>query len=569
MFKLKNLAIYSNGIEKKKVPFGDITYIYGANKRGKTLILRLIDFVLSSSDNLLANDAQGLEKIDSASLEVITENGRMTFLRDKDNIYSYKIEDGFFIQVSKENYDSFISGFLCNSSNDTLKKYKMVFGEKLSFRALTFINFLEESGIGNLARVFTETSHVKHFFRAPDIFQFAFEQDKMQKLTHLEEQLEKKETELKSLNTTAVEFEFYISSLQSLLKKYTIPYSNDMARNIEKITEFKETFSSASSPSDSDLNYLLYQSNELSNQIRAQRELETQSNKIISRIDAFTNLANDIKKIFGKSQYASDYLDEIDRIIEEDSDAKTILSLKDYDATIKTLKKIKKEYDAKIKTIKNTLSDRSIEEKTLDATIMLNFCKKIAAQPRVNESKIIESEIASIKEDIKTIKKEIRNAFDELNERITSKYLSTENSNLIDEEKKKSKFTIFFDYKTISSFGEYRDADNKKHTFLPGSSAKMAYWQLCIYLETIKFFKQSLPEMPLLNLLVADGINQPFDDDDNKENYLSTLRSIINSYREYGLQAIVISTDTNEAIESTIRDVGVFYNIGNGLNPLH
>lgn len=79
----------------------------------------------------------------------------------------------------------------------------------------------------------------------------------------------------------------------------------------------------------------------------------------------------------------------------------------------------------------------------------------------------------------------------------------------------------------------------------------------------------SLFNMPLLNLLVADGINQPFDDDDNKENYLSTLKSIINSHKEYGIQVIIISTDTNETIESTIKDVGVFYGIENGLNPLH
>ena len=75
--------------------------------------------------------------------------------------------------------------------------------------------------------------------------------------------------------------------------------------------------------------------------------------------------------------------------------------------------------------------------------------------------------------------------------------------------------------------------------------------------------------MPLINLLVADGINQPFDDDFNKENYISTLKAIINAYREYGLQAIVISTDTNEIIERAIKEVGIFYSIGDGLNPLH
>lgn len=569
MFKIRKLTIYSNGIEQKTIIFGDVTYIYGDNKKGKTLILKLIDFVLSSTDNLLTHGHQGLEGIDSASLEVLTDKGKIVFLRDIYNKYSYKIDEGSYLTVQKEAYEDIISGFLCKSSNDTLDNYKRVFGEKLSFRALVFINFLEEYGIGNLSRVFTGTSQVKNFYRAPDIFQFAFEQDKMRLLADLEKRLENKEKELSDLNKNAIEMEFYVSSLKTLLKKYNIPYSNDMTRVVENIELLKETFTSGFKPSNSDLNFLLYQSNFLSNQIRAQRELETQSNKIIGRIDAFETLAEIIKSIFGNSQYAADYLKEIDKIIDDDSYSKNILSLKDYSATIKTLEKRKKECDEKIKAIKENLSDKSIEEKTLDSDVMLNYCKKIMSQPNIYDAKIIESEIASIKDKIKKTKKEIRNMFDVLNNRISAKYLNTTNLNLIKEEKEKNSFKIIFDYKNISSYGEYRDDDNKIHNFLPGSSAKMAYWQSCIYLETIKFFKQNLPEMPLLNLFVADGINQPFDDKSNKENYLSTLKSIISSHKEYDLQVIIISTDTNKDIEDAINSVGIFYRIGEGLNPLH
>ncbi len=569
MFRLNELAIYSNGVEQKKIAFGSITYIYGDNKRGKTLILRLIDFVLSSSDNFLVNNPQGLEGIDAASLDVQTDNGKIVFLRNIANSFFYKLDGGDFLQVQKENYDNMISSFLCKPANETLENYKKIFGERLSFRALTFINFLEENGIGNLARVFTATSQIKHFYRAPEIFQFAFEQEKVKRLIDLEKQLETKEKELKTVSRKSIELDFYTTSLQSLFRKYSISYSNEMSQNLVRIKEFSNTFSSPSKSSDDDLNYLLFQSNELSNQIRAQKELENQSNKIVGRMEKFGVLAEDIKNIFEGSQYASDYLAEIDKILKEDDYSKTILSLKDYNETIKSLKKAKKEFDERIQTIRNNLSDKTVEEKRLDVSVMIDLCKRIESQPKINDSKVIESEMASIKERIKSTKKEIRSAFETLNSSITTKYINTNNSVLIDEEKSKSHFKIVFDYKTISSYGEYRDSDNRTKTFLPGSSAKMAYWQLCIYLETIKYFKNNLPQMPLLNLLVADGVNQPFDDIGDKENYLTALNSIIQSCEEFGLQAIIISTDKTDEIERKMNEVGVFYDIGTGLNPLH
>lgn len=568
MLKIKKLRICSKGSVQNELRFENVTYIHGPNKKGKTLIVKLIDFILGSSTNLLKQSPQGLEGIDFVEADFVTDNGEITLARDGEDSFYYKMNKDELSKIDKKFYSNLISECLCSFDNSILESYNNVFGEKLSFRALTFLNFLEETGIGNLACVFTEVNQPKHMFRASQILQFAFERKRIERIAKLEEDLNKKEKEFRDTYKDDVANDFYISGLKTLLKKYNLSYSNDMHKNIDQINEFKISLLAKEKPSDGDLNYLVYKSNDLANQIRTQSELANQSQKIMNRNANFKELASNIEKIFKDAPFSDKYLGEIQKILDDNNYSDCILSLKDYKATIGSLKKEKKEYDAKISEIKNNLSNTSFGEKMADVNQMLEYCSRIKESYSIRDSKTIENEIKMIKDLIKEEKNKIQSTFSQLNFNITKKYLSTKNNNLIKEEKEKSDFRVVFNYKNISSYGEY-SLNGKRMSLFPGSSAKMAYWQLCIYLETIKYFKRNLPQMPLLNVIVIDGLNQPFDDESDKDNYLSTILAIIDSFKEYGIQAIIISTDRTIRIKETIEEVGIYYGIDNGLNPLH
>ena len=158
MFKIRYLKVNyeDKSIEPSVFPFEDSVYIFGHNNVGKTLLLKAIDYVLGKSDMILG-DIDGFENIYSFEAILLNQTRTLFVTRSKNNEYGYKYseEDKDYLTVDFEMYKQEITSFLGCKYSKYFEEFKIYSGENLSFRAFSFINFLDEKGFGNLINIYS------------------------------------------------------------------------------------------------------------------------------------------------------------------------------------------------------------------------------------------------------------------------------------------------------------------------------------------------------------------------------------------------------------------------------
>lgn len=575
MFKIKFLRLFSANKMVKEYEFDVITYVFGDNSHGKTLLAKSLDYVLGSTENMLINNIEGLEEITALSCVLIDDNRFVEFVRNKNGEYYIKYDiNSEYSLVDDKKYKETLSELFTNIDKNKLSLYYELNNNYLTCRALSFMNFLDETGIGNISTVFTRANEKKHIFRVKDIMDFIFKFEFLKKLKNKEKELENLEIKYKNISTIVGKIDYAKNIIKDVYAKYGIKYTS-LDENYNRFLTFKGDFKiEISTGKKQNLFKLMELLNKVENQILIETQLKNQSEILVEKNEKVNNLLNDFAKILSGSEKYTTYIEKINDIFSSNKYSSNILMSKNYDATIRNLNDEKDSILEKINNIRNSLSGFSLNEKLVDIQ-RLNDSFSVLKSNDSKDATFIIDQIKDTKKEIKklnTIIKEFSNPI--INEIITKLYLDNDlKVGFVDEDRNKRDFKILFDTSRLSINCYYKLESNGDYVdkfFVPGSLARMTTMQVATYISMHKYIKDNSIGLPLMPFICIDGLNQPFDNSDEKNNYKNVLKLLMKYAQESNLQIIVISTDYDDSIESVLNEYNAkIIKLQNGFNPLH
>ena len=180
MFKLESI-IFNHGNESQSYKFSQHAFVYGKNTVGKTALTVVIDYILGGSVSL---SYDGLDNIDSIEAYITNEQTELWIKRDCSDGYFYKRTlESEYSEVSLEVYKENLCLLMTQGSGDHyMDVYKRVFDEKPTYRSFTFLNFIEEKGLGDLSIVFTRGKEIRHQIRIRNIMTFFFNYENIEQI---------------------------------------------------------------------------------------------------------------------------------------------------------------------------------------------------------------------------------------------------------------------------------------------------------------------------------------------------------------------------------------------------
>lgn len=576
MFRIKKIILYKDDSIKKEYGFEDINYIYGPNNKGKTVLYKTLDFLLGSSDNVLRDNLEGLDNINRLGIVISNNHKEVELLRDANHFFVRHDLKGEYSLVDADTYKSHINDLLEINSAEVLDSYYRINDEHLSYRSLSFLNFLDESGIGNISTVFSRANQKKFIFKVKDIMDFIFKYEYLEKRVNKEREIEELESKIKTLNTKYLNIENALTCVKSVFSKYNIPHSNSFDDNYEQYQKMKISFSETitTSPKKYDLFRLLEMLNKIDNQIVTERQMKNQSSTIVDKNTKVNSLLNDFNHILGGNPNFIAYTKIISETLEKNQYVNSVINAKNYDASINNLIEKKKEIKSKIGTIKNELAGFSIEEKMLDLSKLQEAFEILNVNDYV-EINSVESDLRDAKKKLKAINKKIKEHInDSINEIITDMYVNSDKSiDFILEDKQKDSFKVLFDTSRLSLscyYKKHSQGNSIEQFFIPGSLARMTTLQVATYLSVFKYISDKKMRLPIMPLLCVDGLSQPFDDVNDQANYKNVVKLLVKYAKECNVQLIIISIHSYDDIKSHLCDNEVKeIDLTSGFNPWH
>lgn len=560
MFRIKEVTLYS-GTNSKKYGLTDNTYIYGKNNVGKTAFTKVIDFVLGSGDSL---SHDGLDNIDGVGAYIKNEKTELWIKRSINGEFSYKrTENSGYSVVSLETYKDTICEVITDNINvKAVQVYKKVFEENPSFRSFTFVNFVDEIGQGDLGAIFTRGKDTRHIVRIRKIMDFFFNYENAEKIYEKSVELESLDREYRKLNERLRSFNQSLSDVKKLFSELGLNYSGDISIDYKSFLEYKEQFSRKKAKSKGDLAYLVRASHSLAEEIKVYGYLKSQANATSSRKGRTEKLLSMLGAIVANNpQYADEVL-TINKMIEEIEKDKIILSLADYDESIKKIKKEKRKVDDEIRNLQNQSVELDYEETIKKLALVENCFLVINSDIDINRTTILENQITGVKREIRELKNNFsKKAIDNFNTRLTEMYL---NSNVKDvpylnDDRSKLDFALQFDPFSQVLIAFYREGEVRE-PYTPGSMARHNHLQLLVYLCMLEYLHQNFSNFIYLPILIMDSPDQPMESKSFEEIY----PTIIAVAKEIGIQTIFISKIKLNSID---RDD--LLDISSGLNPFH
>ncbi len=560
MFRIKEVTLYS-GTNSKKYGLTDNTYIYGKNNVGKTAFTKVIDFVLGSGDSL---SHDGLDNIDGVGAYIKNEKTELWIKRSINGEFSYKrTENSGYSVVSLETYKDTICEVITDNINvKAVQVYKKVFEENPSFRSFTFVNFVDEIGQGDLGAIFTRGKDTRHIVRIRKIMDFFFNYENAEKIYEKSVELESLDREYRKLNERLRSFNQSLSDVKKLFSELGLNYSGDISIDYKSFLEYKEQFSRKRAKSKGDLAYLVRASHSLAEEIKVYGYLKSQANATSSRKGRTEKLLSMLGAIVANNpQYADEVL-TINKMIEEIEKDKIILSLADYDESIKKIENEKRKVDDEIRNLQNQSVELDYEETIKKLALVENCFLVINSDIDINRTTILENQITRIKREIRELKNNFsKKAIDNFNTRLTEMYL---NSNVKDvpylnDDRSKLDFSLQFDPFSQVLIAFYREGEVRE-PYTPGSMARHNHLQLLVYLCMLEYLHQNFSNFIYLPILIMDSPDQPMESKSFEEIY----PTIIAVAKEIGIQTIFISK-----IKLNSIDRGDLLDISSGLNPFH
>ena len=558
MFEIKYLKL--NYIDKKISPtvysFEQINYIYGENNVGKTVMLKSIDFILGKSDFLLEK-TDGLDGISSIEAKLNNDEQELLLFRSKDNDYGYKLSesDKEYLIINFDTYKKEITGFINSGNNKYFEEFKDYLEEDLTFRAFSFVNFLDEKGLGNLINIFTRVdSKYYNQKRAGKLMMFIFNYNNVSQLISLMREEKRLKNELAELNTQKETYNFLLQKIMQELKVLQLPVKGNLSLDdmYNSFIQFRNSFN-RNAPTDNreDLSVLMKISYRLAEEIKYQENLEKQAQFVIDRNIKTEQLLNAFKTLISVDEKYSSYVEEIEKVLKKQKLSYSVLSVKDYKKTIEALKTQKSKVDKQIMECQQGLSKVSYWDTIKSIGKLEQDFLDIHQIPDMKEIEQKDKRLSEVITEIKEIKQKYDSSLNrQFNKRILALYAQLKKDiRFVQEDFDQDYFSIRFDPLKIMITGQKAKSNNSEEIvgYNPGSMARETTWQVLAYLVMMQILQEKFKELPVMKTLFIDGLNQPYDE--TQENYPKVCELIKKTAKEIGIQLFIVSTKDCDVFE--------------------
>lgn len=560
MFKIDIINII-HGQEKQVYKFSDNTFVYGPNTVGKTAMVNLIDFALGRSEGLTYD---GLDNIDAVEMKLMNGKTVLWIKRTYKNEYYYKRTDSSdYTVVTGEVYKNNISNIL----NDTidvhmLDVYKTVFDENPSFRTFSFINFLDEKGAGDLTTIFTRSKEQNHIFRIRNIMDFLFNYENIEKIYEKEIELANINTQISELNSDYSVYTSYRNKLVSIFKKLDLIYVDDVLENKKTYLHFKNEFERKPKANSKDLVYLSKVSFGLAEEIKLYSYVNSQTNNSMTRNKKIQNLLSVFKTILADNPQYNEYVNVIEKKLNEIKSEQLIFSVTDYAASVEKLKNEKNKIDMQLTELKSKAVQLDYDETEKLLNILESCFDVLEGDYSFSKKAILEDTQKRLKAEIKTLK----NSFNKENVNYFNKIINTiyTDNNMdikhLNEDRVTKEFRILMDPLRLALYMQRRNEDDAIEIYNPGSLARQTHIQIAVYFAMVKYIKERFKGLIYMPLLVIDSADQCMTSESAKLLY----QDIIKRASELEIQTIFLSKD--KLIDIHSADC---IDISSGLNKFH
>ena len=559
MFRLNSIQ-FNNGKDYQVYTFSNHAFIYGRNTVGKTALTKAIDYILGSSDMLTY---QGLDNIESIEAYLTNDQTKLWIKRVVGGGFFYKrTSDSQYSEVSSEVYKENICLIISPTTNSHyIDVYAKVFGEKPSFRSFNFLNYIEEKGLGDLSIVFTKAKELKHQIRLRNIMNFFFNFENAEQIYEKELRLEQVLKELDELADEYQEYHRSVFRVKKLFQELNLHYTDDFKKDKATFDAFKQSYTRKARAASKDLVYLSKASFSLSEEIKLYTFMRDQSQNMADRKERIKRLLSILNTVASESPAYVEYTQTITTLVKEIEDENVILSLTDYNKSIKGIQKEKEKLDHQIEILRAQASQLTYEDAMKKVGLLEHIFHILSREFDVAKHSRLQSEETALKQEIKVL----RAAFDKskitkFNQNLSERYLSSGLTvKHLNEDRNDKDFALSFDPFKLCLFASHT-VEDRSDTFIPGSMTRQTHLQMLVYLCMFEYLNESFSGFIHLPLLIIDSANQPMGMEIFKEVY----PSIIEFADQLGIQTIFMSKDKLEGI-----DPEDFIDITAGLNKFH
>lgn len=559
MFKIESIS-FINGNDSQTYKFSSHTFVYGLNTVGKTALTKAIDYVLGSSDGLTY---QGLDNIESIEAHLTNGLTNLWIKRTINGNYYYKrTPESQYSEVSSEVYKDNICLIIApTSSTHFVNVYRKVFDEKPTFRSFTFLNYIEEKGLGDLSVVFTKAKELKHQIRIRNIMDFFFNYENIEQIYEKELELESAEKELSEISKDYQEFNRSLFQVKKLFKELHLTHTGDFTKDYATFLKFKNSYTRTAKSKSKDLVYLSKASFSLAEEIKLYTFMRDQSVNIVNRKDRISRLLSIITSIVNVHPEYAEYTKAIESIVEEIEAEKVILSLTDYTKAVKDIEQEKQKLDSQIELLRSQATELTYEVAVKKVGLLEHIFTILNREVNTDRLHELEVKTDQLKKEIKNLK----SAFDQskvekFNNRLTELYLSSGlNIKHLKEDLQDNNFSLEFDPFRLCLFATHEEQD-QLNRFMPGSMTRQTHLQMLTYLCMFDYLKDNFRNFIYLPILIIDSANQPMGIEIFKEVY-PTITQLADSI---GVQTIFMSKDLLDYIPEND-----FIDISAGLNKFH
>lgn len=568
MFRLRELYLWNGEEVAPPYKFTDSAFVYGSNSKGKTALAETIDYVLGRSEDLKHD---GLDNITHISALVSNGNAMLWIKRsvhDGIGYYYKRTRNSSYSEVSNDEYRDLIGELITDKyDKNKVDVYREVFGENPSFRSFAFLNFIDENNQGDLLSIFTRGKEQKYYFRIPDVMQFFFNFDNVEKLYEEEKHLHDLQERLKKAKSKVEEYDYFNDIISDAFRRLHLQYKPDLDKNKKTFKDFCNNFNRSEKSDDgkNDIVYLTKVSFDLSDEIKRYNFLKSQTVLAKNRKKHSEQLLDGLRSIALRNPDYKPYVDVITGQIKEIQSENALLSFSDYDASIEKIKKEKEAIDKELEKLKSQAEISDYESTIKDIALIEDTFSRINPNINLNSEEVISKQIKEAKNRIKVLKSNFdQNRLKKFNAVLTEIYLddSVKDIDYVHQDMDKPGFSLEFNpmKQQINARRTYTEDENEPERYFPGSMARCNHIQMIFYLTMLGYLMKNFTDMRILPLLVIDSADQPI----KKENF-DIFYPYLRSYAEsLGIQLIFISKERPAMIKN--EDL---IDISEGLNPFH
>ena len=564
MFRINNLTLYDFNGNSYIYDFSSgINYIRGSNSTGKTEFYKFMDYMIGSSEDIFRKPWYK-DTLQYATMEVEIDNIIYILQRTEDinkNYIYYKGDapiESLMLDIYKERLESLFTRDL-----DFLKELREFTQEDLTYRSFTMFNFLGEKGQGKIHNFLDKCSDIKYSVKLMPILNFIFN-DNLKKIFELQEELKKKQIQLKKEEKLYQRNDFLIQQINNNLQNLRLNIIFNGKNKIEvkkQIENLKKLNFSDNTNVSRTIDELEMMHSNISEQIEKHELFVGSMKKIKKENENRKYLLKKLEDLVDKKEEFSYLVEPIEDLVSDLDNSISFSQYKIKEKTINSLKEQRKHIKEEIKKYDKQFKFHSIDEKTKSITLLEEYLNIDISN---NEEIILE-----LKKHIQDIKRKIKlyqnddnsEMINNMSKYITILYESARGiSSIVNDDILQKGFRIQYIKQgnilqpVIENQNKEDNSEPAESNYFIGSMARQTLMQLCGYLGFFKIFSDS-QKYPVVPVLFIDHISKPFD-----KNNASAIGNVINeaytTIKKEDLQIFIFDDEMYETM-SLIPDKSI------------